>query len=72
MLTAIDDLTRAVPHERPGRRYTLAEWRIYCEGYSWALVMSYQVLELAYSRWRSARATRRSTVKLSREKAGVA
>lgn len=72
MLRAIDDLTRAVPHERPERRYTVAEWRIYCEGYSWALVMSYKVLDLAYDRWKLARKTRRSTIKQSRNKAGVA
>lgn len=72
MLAAIDELSAARPHERPDRRYTPAEWRVYCEGYDWALVMGYQVLELAYARWKLRIRTRRAERKIERERAGVA
>jgi hypothetical protein len=72
MLAAIDELSTVRPHERPHRKYTLEEWRVYCEGYDWALVMAYKVLELAYQRWKLNNRTRRAVAKAEREKAGVA
>jgi len=72
MLASIDELSAARPHERPDRRYTVEEWRLYAEGYDWALVMALQVLELAYERWKLQKRTRRATNRVERERAGVA
>ena len=70
MLSAIDELSAARPHESRARGYPPAEYRIYREGYYHALSMALKVLDLAYDRWRLARKTRRAMLRQAREHRG--
>jgi hypothetical protein len=59
MLMSVYDLTTAHPHQPPQRRYSADEWRVYVEGYDWALIMCCRVLWAAQQRHALFERTRR-------------
>lgn len=50
LLSAVQDLASARPHERPGIRHPPEAWRIYADGYYVALCVSLKAMELACER----------------------
>lgn len=48
---AVYDLATVRPYKPDRKRYTPAEWGIYCEGYYRALAQALRVLQLACDRW---------------------
>jgi hypothetical protein len=57
------DLLRAAPHVPDEARYTRAQWLVYREGYTTALVFALRAMDAAVDRWRAARAMRREIKK---------
>lgn len=71
-METINDLAAAKPHQPDGARYSVAEWRAYCEGYYMALSVTGRALEEALARAELADRTKRAITREQREKSGVA
>lgn len=61
------ELLVARPHVRGGERYGPVEWRAYCRGYTVALTVALETMELAIARWKTRRAHRRAHLKEARQ-----
>jgi hypothetical protein len=66
---SVYDLTTAVPHVPPHVVIAPADWRVFHQGYYWALVMALKVLDAAEVRWSLVQRTRRLEAKRKREDA---
>lgn len=53
MMLSIADLTNARPHMRKTARFSPPEFRAYCEGYYWGVVMAAKVAALAAERFKA-------------------
>ena len=64
---AVYDLCAATPHEPPDAKFTAAEFRVYREGYTMALVMALRVMEQAANRFAIFARTRRLETRRRRQ-----
>lgn len=64
---AVYELLVARPHVRDGARYGPVEWRAYCRGYTIALTVALETMELAIARWKTRRRHRRASLKEARQ-----
>jgi hypothetical protein len=66
---AVYELSTCKPYEPDDARFTNAEFDVYREGYTVALVRALQVMRLAYERWLMLRGERRRRIALERASA---
>jgi hypothetical protein len=67
LISAVYDLATAKPHVDEDARYTVAEYKIYWDGYAHALRMALKVLDLAARRYRLATTSRRREARTARK-----
>ncbi len=66
LLSAVNDLMYAPPHQDDADRMGPIEWRAYCRGYDKALAVAFAVMELAERRYKTARRTRRDAARAAK------
>lgn len=65
-MSAVYELTTVTPHEPVRRRYSRAEWLIYCEGYYRALAAALELMDWIVSEWATGERARRRIARAHR------